>query len=138
LERRKEKAMNRVSKIIAITTAAAIGGLSMVGSASARDWDHHRRDNGDAVAAGIAGLAAGVIAGAILSDPGPRRVYEAPPRYYYRDRQPVRYYHRDYDDGLQPWTPDWYRYCQDRYRSFDPRSGTFMGYDGQEHFCTAN
>jgi hypothetical protein len=26
-------------------------------------------------------------------------------------------------------------YCAQRYRSFDPRSGTFMGYDGRRHPC---
>jgi hypothetical protein len=27
------------------------------------------------------------------------------------------------------------RYCYDRYRSFDGRSGTYVGYDGMRHFC---
>jgi BA14K-like protein len=26
-------------------------------------------------------------------------------------------------------------YCAQRYRSFDPQSGTFMGYDGRRHPC---
>lgn len=26
-------------------------------------------------------------------------------------------------------------YCADRYRSYDPSSGTYLGYDGQEHAC---
>jgi hypothetical protein len=26
-------------------------------------------------------------------------------------------------------------YCAQRYRSYDPRSGTFMGYDGRRHPC---
>ncbi len=39
--------------------------------------------------------------------------------------------------GLEPWTPQWARYCSYRYRSFDPSSGTFIGNDGREHFCTA-
>jgi hypothetical protein len=34
-----------------------------------------------------------------------------------------------------PWTPAWYAYCRNKYRSFDPRSGTFLGYDGHRHFC---
>ncbi|MEP9374012.1 BA14K family protein [Mesorhizobium sp. KR1-2] len=37
--------------------------------------------------------------------------------------------------GLQPWSPQWYTYCQNRYRSFDPGSGTFTGYDGRKHLC---
>jgi len=26
--------------------------------------------------------------------------------------------------------------CSQRYRSFDPASGTYLGYDGQRHPCT--
>ena len=26
-------------------------------------------------------------------------------------------------------------YCAQRYRSYDPSSGTFMGYDGMRHPC---
>jgi len=37
--------------------------------------------------------------------------------------------------GLTPWTREWYHACRSRYRSFDPRSGTFLGYDGHRHFC---
>ena len=38
--------------------------------------------------------------------------------------------------SLQPWSRGWYNYCRSRYRSFDPRTGTFLGYDGREHFCS--
>jgi hypothetical protein len=37
--------------------------------------------------------------------------------------------------GPTAWSPDWYDYCAQRYRSFNPRTGYFMGYDGQPHFC---
>ncbi|MET0277599.1 MAG: BA14K family protein, partial [Pseudorhodoplanes sp.] len=30
---------------------------------------------------------------------------------------------------------DWYAYCASKYRSFDPASGTFLGYDGLRHPC---
>ena len=40
--------------------------------------------------------------------------------------------------ALEPWSPEWFRYCGDRYRSFDPDTGTFIGYDGEAHFCVAN
>jgi BA14K-like protein len=26
-------------------------------------------------------------------------------------------------------------YCQQRFRSYDPSSGTYMGYDGLRHSC---
>ncbi|WP_332123039.1 BA14K family protein, partial [Azorhizobium caulinodans] len=31
---------------------------------------------------------------------------------------------------------NWYAYCASKYRSFDPRTGTYMGYDGRRHPCT--
>ena len=39
--------------------------------------------------------------------------------------------------SYEPWTRPWYDYCSQRYRSFNPDSGTFVGYDGREHFCVA-
>ncbi len=36
---------------------------------------------------------------------------------------------------LQPWTPGWREWCDNRYRSFNPTTGTFRGYDGLDHFC---
>lgn len=136
---------------------------------------HRRHSNGDAVAAGIIGLAAGAIIGGALASPprsGPvyvDRDYDS--RVYYYNRRPSRfddnvqvyrhprqvYRNYDYDDDVviyaprrverpriyaapvagrpEPWSAAWYSYCESRYRSFDPRSGTFLGYDGQRHFC---
>ena len=37
--------------------------------------------------------------------------------------------------GYAPRSAAWYSYCESRYRSFDPRSGTFLGYDGRRHVC---
>ncbi len=74
----------------------------------------YRYDDGAAVAAGVAGLAVGAILGGALAAP----------------RQPAYVY-----ANPAPWTPAWYRYCESRYRSFDPGSGTFLGYDGRRHFC---
>ncbi|MFG1462438.1 BA14K family protein [Xanthobacter sp. DSM 24535] len=34
-----------------------------------------------------------------------------------------------------PVSADWVAYCARRYRSYDPRSGTFLGYDGRRHSC---
>ena len=34
-----------------------------------------------------------------------------------------------------PWSPGWYRYCSSKYRSFNPHTGYFVGYDGRHHFC---
>ena len=35
----------------------------------------------------------------------------------------------------EPWTPEWQSWCASNYRSFNPRTGTFRGYDGRDHFC---
>lgn len=99
-----------------------------------RDWDRrwyrHRHYGGSSwVGAGIAGLAAGALLGGIIAPrayAGPGYYgtgYYAPPRVVYAPR------------GYEPWSAAWYSYCESRYRSFDPRSGTFMGYDGRRHFC---
>src|SRR5881628_2572489 len=42
------------------------------------------------------------------------------------------------DRYAEPWTRDWYEYCSDRYRTFNSRTGTFTGNDGEQHFCVAN
>lgn len=100
-----------------------------------RRWHRHRHRDGSWVGAGIAGLAAGALLGGIIAGP---RSYVAPgyyaPGYYapgYYDPPRVVYSPGRY----QPWSAAWYSYCEARYRSFDPRSGTFMGYDGRRHFC---
>jgi hypothetical protein len=36
---------------------------------------------------------------------------------------------------LQPWSREWYAYCSNRYRSFDPRSGYYISYGGGAVFC---
>ncbi len=38
--------------------------------------------------------------------------------------------------SLEPWTQGWYEYCSQKFRSFDPQKGTYLGYDGLNHFCT--
>jgi hypothetical protein len=65
------------------------------------------------VAAGVVGGAVGT-AGAIAS--APFRGYRNEDSYAYMD-----------SDGSS--------YCAQRYRSYDPASGTYMGYDGRRHVC---
>ncbi len=78
---------------------------------------HHRRSSrGGAVAAGVlGGLALGAMIGAATAAPPP-----PPPGYYARPYAADR---------------DWLAYCSSKYRSFDPRSGTYLGYDGLRHPC---
>jgi hypothetical protein len=141
--------------------AAAVTLTPMAAATQAEAGDryyrhHHRGD--DALALGVIGLATGVIVGSALANPPPqRRVYvdrpvsvydepgyyvddypPPPPRHTYRPRpvyQQPRPVVQSY--GIEPWTGAWYDYCAERYRSFNPRTGTFVGYDGRTHFCTA-
>jgi hypothetical protein len=35
----------------------------------------------------------------------------------------------------EPGSPEWYDYCSAKYRSFNPDTGYYRGYDGQYHLC---
>lgn len=62
------------------------------------------------------GLLGGAIIGGMLAAPG----YYGPGPYY------------DYDPG---YGGDAVAYCMQRFKSYDPRSGTYLGYDGLRHPC---
>jgi hypothetical protein len=108
-----------------------------------RDWDR-RRDNRweGAAAAGIVGLAAGALIGGAFAAP-PR--YAPPPVYYAPPPPPVYYQPAPSAYGPSAGAPPaggwpfgsqgYYNYCASKYRSFDPSSGTFLGYDGYRHYC---
>jgi hypothetical protein len=92
---------------------------------------HHGGGVGAGVAAGIAGA---VIGGAIAS-----QGYYGGPGYYAAD---PGYDDQYYDDGSgavavapAPDGGDAVAYCMQTYRSYDPRSGTYMGNDGYRHPC---
>jgi BA14K-like protein len=83
----------------------------------------------------IPGAVAGaIVGGAIASAPygyygGPG--YYAPGYYddqYYDDQGPVV-------AAPGPGGGDGVAYCMQTYRSYDPNSGTYLGYDGQRHPC---
>jgi hypothetical protein len=108
--------------------AAAAVTLVMAAPADARSWRHggHHYHGGyhhhgghyygrhyyNGWGAGLAGFATGaLIGGALASQPR----YYAAPGYY---------------GG-----PSAVAYCEQRYRSYDPASGTYLGYDGYRHPC---
>ena len=120
----------RFMKTLAAGLALTIGATSLVGTAEAR----HRNRHGDAVAAGILGFAAGAILSGALARPRYYEYYERAP--VYRAPPPVAYNQAPvYYSRPDPWTPEWYAYCSDRYRSFNEETGYFRGYDGNYHFC---
>ncbi|WP_455479023.1 BA14K family protein [Bartonella sp. B23] len=105
--------------------------------------EHHVNHNnsGDALAAGILGLAAGAFLGNVLKQPEqPQIVYQAAPQnhvVYQQVPQSHVVYEIQSETIYQPWTADWLKYCKTRYRSFNHKTGTFRGYDGLDHFCYA-
>ena len=139
------------SKILAGTsalafTAAAI--LATAGPASAQHWHGHR-------GVGVAGLAAGVVGGALAAATAPLWA----PGYYYNGYPDYAYAPGYAYDDTYSYAPGYAyspgyaydqgsaydqgyavggrndAYCAQRYRSYDPASGTFLGYDGVRHPC---
>ncbi|MDP2295655.1 MAG: BA14K family protein [Pseudolabrys sp.] len=106
-----------------IVAALAITATTLVAVVPADAQRRHYRghDRGGAV---IGGLAAGAILGGIIASQqrpyygsyGPYGGYAAAPGYYGRGG--------DAD-----------AYCFSRFKSYDPRSGTYLGYDGYRHPC---
>jgi hypothetical protein len=127
------------------STIVAVGVLSMVGSMSpvaatplapgtasmtsnnlAATTQVRWRGHGGGGGALAAGLATGLIVGGLFAAPH----YYAEPYPYYGG-----YYGPRYVGPVGYGAPGWEGYCFSRYRSFDPISGTYLGYDGRRHYC---
>ena len=103
------------TKLLAGVAALAIAVSSVVAISPAQArWHGHHGGWG----APIAGFAAGAILGGLLAS--------APPPAYYA---PGYYDEPGYPPG------DAVAWCAQHYRSYDPASGTFLGYDGYRHPC---
>lgn len=91
------------------------------------DAQWHRRGwDGGGIVGGIAGgIVGGIISGAITR---PQPYYPPPPPqpYYPPQPQPQPYYQPPFDPVA---------YCMQRFRSYNPQTGLFVGYDGQFHPC---
>jgi BA14K-like protein len=147
--------MNRFAKTAILGLATMAAAIAPLSQASA-DHRRHHRDLDGALVAGALGLAAGAIILGSVNEP--RVIYHEPdyyePDYYEPD---VEYYpvrprpqvirppvysqrvirYRDVQVGAEPWSRDWFRYCSNRYRSFNANTGTYRGHDGRDHFCVA-
>lgn len=73
---------------------------------------------GNSFVGGLVGGLAGSIVGNLVTRPGPTTVVVQERSY-----------------SPEPWTPEWYDYCANRYRSFDPRTGYYWTYNGFKRFC---
>ncbi len=113
---------NRILKAIALASAIGTAALAFPAPAEA--------GRGGDFGAGLIGFGIGAIVGSALA---PREVYVVPPEYDYDDYEPAYYGPAAY--GPPPWSRDWYAYCSSRYRSFNARTGYFVGYDGVPRFC---
>jgi BA14K-like protein len=104
----------------AITAAALIGvGMLFMPAPAKAGWGCGW---GCGWGPGLVGFGIGALVGSALV--APRYAGPPPPPVY----GPVAY-------GPPAWSPAWYNYCAQRYRSFNPQTGYFIGADGQPYFC---
>ncbi len=108
-------------KTIAGVMAVALAASSLVAvSPAAAQWRGHRHYGGGGA---IAGFAAGAILGGVLAS----QPYGYGPGYAYG---PGYGPGPGYVEG-----GDAVGYCMSRFKSYDPGSGTYLGYDGMRHPC---
>jgi hypothetical protein len=87
---------------------------------------------------GFGGAGLGVAAGAIIG--GAILGATQPSGYYgYRGYDPGYAYAPGYDQDYVAVSPyvggNEVAYCEQRFRSYDPASGTYLGFDGRRHSC---
>ena len=127
--------MNHKITAGAMALAIAVGAVATSASdASAQRWGRHhggwghhggwRHHGGWGWGAG-AGLAAGAIIGGALAS---RPYYGYGPGYYYGGAP-------DYYAAVPAPSGNADAYCSQRFKSYDPASGTYLGYDGIRHPC---
>jgi hypothetical protein len=153
--------MNRSTKVIAVALLAAaspwlvapvgavpltpLAGLQSEGAPRAESVQYRRGYRGGGGwrggrGAGIgAGLVAGAIIGGAIATSRPYG-YGYGPSYGYGAYAPAYVDDGYVDEGYVAVAPGGgggsaAAYCAQRYRSYDPRSGTFLGYDGLRHPC---
>jgi BA14K-like protein len=109
--------------VAAAPLSPAAGGTALTSQLNEAGHSIQVRRHGGNIAAGIIGGA--IIGGIIASQP---RYYYGTP-YYYGAPYPVyrRPYYTPYDPAVA--------YCARRFRSYDPYSMTYLGYDGFRHPC---
>jgi hypothetical protein len=84
-----------------------------------------------------AGLAAGAIIGGAVAASQPWYGYDYSPGYYGYGYDPGYYSYGYAPGGYAAPAPggDDVAYCEQRFRSYDPASGTYLGFDGLRHPC---
>jgi BA14K-like protein len=112
--------------------------LATAAPASAAPWGWHR---GWHAGWGWPGaVAAGVVGGAVAAATAPLWApgyYDYAPGYVYGPSYSYNYDYAPYvAAGPIVAQNSGASYCASRFRSYDPASGTYLGYDGQRHPCT--
>jgi hypothetical protein len=107
------------------------GGGPRFGGGYGGGW--HRGGGGGGFVPGL--IAGGIIGGALAAPGG---YYGNSYGYYGSGYGP--YYGGPYDDGgevveVAPSGGDDVAYCMQTYKSYNPRTGTYLGYDGLRHAC---
>ncbi len=120
------------AKMVGAATALVLSActvLATAGPASARPWGWHHHGFGWGGA-----LAAGVIGGAFAAATSP---FWAPGYYDYDyDAYPAYGYGGAYAYEAAPVvTGGDVAYCEAHFRSYNPGTGTYLGYDGHYHHC---
>ncbi|MDQ2080071.1 BA14K family protein [Xanthobacteraceae bacterium Astr-EGSB] len=101
--------------------ALAIGTIAVsAGDAEAQRWRHHHNRHGGWGWGAGAGFAAGALLGGALAS-----------RPYYGSG----YYSGEPYAAVPGPSPSDVDYCSRRFKSYDPASGTYLGYDGNRHPC---
>lgn len=118
---------------VAPAAAAPIGSPLMLQSTVAPSVEtvRYRRGYGPGIGLGIAGA---LIGGAILGATQPYGYYGYP-GYYGPAYGPAYGVPAPYVVAPPPYAGDAVAYCLQRYRSYDPYSGTYLGFDGLRHPC---
>jgi hypothetical protein len=126
-------------------------GHSYSGHGAARSQFQHRgyaqgRGSGYGVGAGVAAVAAGALIGGAIASQN-QGYYPAQNQGYYPAQDQGYYPAAPYpvysDPGYGGYNAapvvynngDPVAYCEQTYRSYDPASGTYLGYDGFRHPC---
>ncbi|HVW91823.1 MAG TPA: BA14K family protein [Devosia sp.] len=108
--------MNKIVSLVATAGLIAVASLSSVAPSSAAPLHHYGPGPGVGFAAGVLGFMAGAAAASAAANND----------YYYGHRV-------YYGPG-----PGWRAHeaaCYDTYRSYDAATDTYLGYDGQRHYC---
>jgi hypothetical protein len=106
--------MKLIAGALAVATAVSLAAAPAQARWHGRGGWHHGGGGG----AVIGGLVAGALIGGAIAASQQPRYYGPAPAY-----------------GYGPPPGDAIRYCLSRFKSYDPASGTYLGYDGYRHPC---